>query len=241
MACLRLNIGRNVISRKHSALSFRSKGCNARKPAIQRLKVLSKIEYTTPSKVADLVEAGYTIVDVRDETQFGRAHLKDSVHIPLFTEDTSTDLNSIVNQQLHKGSVGNFKGTKHTVRNERFEETAQKLFPEKDAKLIIACQQGMRSTSAAEALVQLGYSNLTCIEGGYNDFKEVPAPLETIGESDLDKAALGGMQAAQTTINVAVAGVLFALYLCLEFFPESGKDALKAIYDSTGIMDPPTW
>lgn len=43
-------------------------------------------------------------------------------HIPLFVEDTATDPQSMLNRQLHSGSVGNQFGTKHTVRNDKFEE-----------------------------------------------------------------------------------------------------------------------
>ena len=43
-------------------------------------------------------------------------------HIPLFVEDEGKDPASLLNQQLHSSSVGNQFGTKHTVRNVKFEE-----------------------------------------------------------------------------------------------------------------------
>ena len=41
--------------------------------------------------------------------------------MPLFVPDEGKDLQSLLNQQLHAGSVGGQRGSKHTVRNEQFE------------------------------------------------------------------------------------------------------------------------
>lgn len=35
---------------------------------------------------------GYAIVDVRDKTQFDRAHIKSCYHVPLFIENKDNDL-----------------------------------------------------------------------------------------------------------------------------------------------------
>jgi hypothetical protein len=42
-------------------------------------------------------------------------------HVPFFVPDDGKDLRALLNQQLHAGSVGGQRGTKHTVRNEQFE------------------------------------------------------------------------------------------------------------------------
>jgi len=38
-----------------------------------------------------VVEEGYAIVDVRDKTQFERAHIKSCYHVPLFIENQDND------------------------------------------------------------------------------------------------------------------------------------------------------
>lgn len=35
---------------------------------------------------------GYTVLDVRDKTQFERAHIKQCYHVPLFIENQDNDL-----------------------------------------------------------------------------------------------------------------------------------------------------
>lgn len=37
-------------------------------------------------------EEGYTVLDVRDKTQFDRAHIKSCHHVPLFIENNDNDL-----------------------------------------------------------------------------------------------------------------------------------------------------
>lgn len=36
-------------------------------------------------------EEGYTVLDVRDKTQFDRAHIKSCHHVPLFIENNDND------------------------------------------------------------------------------------------------------------------------------------------------------
>lgn len=39
---------------------------------------------------------GYKVLDVRDNTQFNRAHIKDCYHVPLFIENKDNDLGNIM-------------------------------------------------------------------------------------------------------------------------------------------------
>ncbi|GAB1402539.1 rhodanese-like domain-containing protein [Elusimicrobiota bacterium] len=49
----------------------------------------------------------------------------------------------------------------HTEINEKAEE----LIPDKQSKVLVYCQNGMRAISAAKRLVKLGYTNV-CVFGG---------------------------------------------------------------------------
>jgi len=55
--------------------------------------VRAETQYLTKAEEAKgLVEQGYTVLDVRDPTQFVRAHVTGSVHIPFFIVNEDQDL-----------------------------------------------------------------------------------------------------------------------------------------------------
>lgn len=51
------------------------------------------VKYVDPEAAKELVtKEGYTIVDIRDESQYKRSHIASSVHVPLFIENTDSDI-----------------------------------------------------------------------------------------------------------------------------------------------------
>eukprot|EP00240_Pyramimonas_obovata_P012511 CAMPEP_0118929760 /NCGR_PEP_ID=MMETSP1169-20130426/6665_1 /TAXON_ID=36882 /ORGANISM="Pyramimonas obovata, Strain CCMP722" /LENGTH=238 /DNA_ID=CAMNT_0006872009 /DNA_START=72 /DNA_END=788 /DNA_ORIENTATION=- len=217
-------------SRVASSVSVRAP---ARRSVVARgskLAVWNKIDYVAPSKVAKLVEEGYAVLDVRTNIQFDRSHLKNTTHIPLFKEDDATDPQSLLNQQLHRGAVGSQFGTAHTVRNDRFEELVSAKFA-KDDKVLVCCQQGLRSNTAAQDLAKAGFTDLACIEGGFNTLKDdLLGSLETEGPEPISKAGLGGLVKYQKTISFTIGGILFAAYAFIQLFPEQGTTLLAATF-----------
>lgn len=192
-----------------------------------RLAVQSKIDYIEASEVDSLVKEGYKIVDLRDEGQFNRARFVGVKHIPLYVEDTGKDVGSLVNQLAHASSAGTQFGTKHTIKNELFEEQMGKAFSKED-KLILACQSGLRSNGAALDLVKVGYKDLVCIEGGLNKLEpELLGDLKVEGKELINVAGKGGTIKYVKEISFAVGGVLFCVYCFLEFFPDQGQEFLK--------------
>lgn len=56
------------------------------------LRVNAEIEYINAEEAKRLIaEEGYSIVDVRDRTQYERAHIRSCKHVPLFVENTDND------------------------------------------------------------------------------------------------------------------------------------------------------
>lgn len=54
--------------------------------------IKAEVEFVTADKAKELVAVkGFNVLDVRDKTQFERAHLKTCYHVPLFVENTDND------------------------------------------------------------------------------------------------------------------------------------------------------
>lgn len=50
--------------------------------------------------------------------------------------------------------------------------------PEKDAKLVLYCGGGYRSALAAEALQEMGYTNVISLDGGWRAYLAAGLPVE---------------------------------------------------------------
>ncbi|KAH9303342.1 hypothetical protein KI387_014925, partial [Taxus chinensis] len=57
------------------------------------LDIRAEVKFVNPDEAKRLVsEDGYTILDIRDKTQYERAHIKSCYHVPLFIENNDSDL-----------------------------------------------------------------------------------------------------------------------------------------------------
>lgn len=86
-----------------------------------------------------------TYVDVRTQEEFSAGHATGAVHIPLFVQ----------------GPAGR-------ELNQDFLAQVGKMFPKKDACLVIGCASGGRSGRACELLSRDGYTALANIDGGFS-------------------------------------------------------------------------
>ena len=73
---------------------------------------------------------------------------------------------------------GRAAGSTHLGKGiiERDIETA---IPDHDAEIILYCGGGYRSALAADALQQMGYSNVASMDGGWKLWQELGYPIET--------------------------------------------------------------
>lgn len=64
------------------------------KPLRRRaFEIKAEVEFVNADEAKKLVAVeGYAVLDVRDKTQFERAHIKNCYHVPLFVENTDNDL-----------------------------------------------------------------------------------------------------------------------------------------------------
>ena len=72
-----------------------------------------------------------------------QASVEKAVEVPLFVPDTSMSVPSLLKQMSAFGMGGWWLGGTHMVPNEKFIADVQAKVP-KDAKVIIACQKGLR-------------------------------------------------------------------------------------------------
>ncbi len=108
---------------------------------------LKRVSAQEAKKLMD--SEGYTLVDVRSIPEFTEAHPEGAYNIPF----------------LHKAPHG-------MVPNQDFAQVVEKVFADKETKLITSCQMGGRSVRAAQELANRGYTNIIDLKGGFGGEKD---------------------------------------------------------------------
>ncbi len=81
-------------------------------------------------------------------------------------------------------SQGAIPGSVHIARG-LLESNVESYLPSKDSEVVVMCAGGARSAFAAKTLIELGYSNVVSMDGGFNQWKDegrewvVPATLSS--------------------------------------------------------------
>ncbi len=103
-------------------------------------------ETTNPAGAQQLLqnEEGWTYLDVRSPPEYAQAHAPGAFNIPL----------------LFRTSAG-------MQPNPNFVAAVEKHFP-RDARLVVGCAAGVRSSRACDLLVAAGYTNLANMHGGFS-------------------------------------------------------------------------
>tara|TARA_B100001123_G_scaffold449797_1_gene616776 strand:- start:6661 stop:7116 length:456 start_codon:yes stop_codon:yes gene_type:complete len=105
------------------------------------------------------VEDGYTYVDVRSVPEYQNGHPKGAQNVPLL----------LLNSE-----------TKQMQPNPEFLVVMQANYPT-DAKLLVGCQVGGRSSRAAQVLAEAGYETVVNVKGGFGGYRN-PATGEIVDE-----------------------------------------------------------
>ena len=101
----------------------------------------------TPPQVKDLLDryVGYIYLDVRTEAEFAEGHVPGALNIPVMLKDPQTS---------------------RMMLNGEFLSTVEQSI-RKDARLIVGCRSGVRSTRAQEILQPAGYDHVANMLGGF--------------------------------------------------------------------------
>ncbi|KAF8712036.1 hypothetical protein HU200_028868 [Digitaria exilis] len=191
--------------------------------------VRAEVSFVDADEAKRLVaEEGYTVLDIRDRTQRERAYIKPSTHVPLFIENQDNDIGTIVKRQLHNNFAGLFFGLPFTKLNTDFAKAVKDKFSP-ESKLLVVCQEGLRSAAAADALEREGFQNIACITSGLQTVK--PGTFESVGKTELQNAGKAGLVTIQGKISVVLGTVLISAYLFITLFP----DQAEKLFDLAGI------
>ena len=109
---------------------------------------MAEIKNVSPEEAAELLNQGYTYVDVRSEPEFEEGHPQGALNVPL----------------LNAGPVG-------LAPNPEFLSVMESAFG-KDEKLVIGCKAGGRSKRAVEMLQKAGFANLADQVAGFDAGKD---------------------------------------------------------------------
>lgn len=170
-------------------------------------------------------EEGYTVVDIRDGSQYDRSHIAKSVHVPLFIANEDMDPGTLIKKFAHNSFAGAFYGLAFTKENDDFLPTFERQF-KKDDKILLVCQEGLRSGAAAEKLEEAGYQNVAYLMNGLQ--KVQPGTFEKEGPKELADAGKAGLVTIQQPFSVVLGSLLILALLFLQFFPDQSQQILKA-------------
>ncbi len=97
---------------------------------------------------------------------------------------TATELNQLMQKQdiflvdVHTPEQRHIKGTDLFIPYNEIEKYQDKLPKDKNTALYLYCEGGPMGNAAARSLYELGYHNLSNLQGGENAWRENNLPLE---------------------------------------------------------------
>ncbi|KAG6525254.1 hypothetical protein ZIOFF_015208 [Zingiber officinale] len=133
-------------------------------------------------------------------------------------------LGTIIKRQVHNNFAGLFFGLAFTKPNPDFIQSVKKQLPE-DTKLLVVCQEGLRSAGAADKLDEAGYDNIACLTSGLQSL--TPGTFESVGSTELQNAGKAGLVTIQGKISAVLGTVLICAFLFITFFPEQAEKLLQ--------------
>lgn len=143
--------------------------------------------------VADLVNEGWTLLDVRAPEQIARATVKGAVQVPLYVLKNDFGPLGIYQEMVAFGFGGWWNGGRPMKENWDFVKQVKEKISPLSPGIIVACQSGLRAKQAMKELHLAGFSKLATLEGGFNNLKPGQLPCADDEECDLHLANSGNV------------------------------------------------
>ena len=100
------------------------------------------------------------IVDIREECEFSRFHIKGSMLVP--------------------------RGILESACEEEYEDAIPDLVGGRDKEIIIICRSGLRSVLGTQMLQMMGFTNISSMKTGLRGWNDYELPLYDIEKKELD-------------------------------------------------------
>jgi len=149
-----------------------------------------RVKNVSASSAGQLMKDGWKLLDVRPEHEVKKAAVDGAVTVPIFVPENDLSPGSLIKNATAFGMGGWWLGGSHMKPNGSFLADVQSQIP-KDAKVIVACQKGLRSLAACEQLSRAGYDELAWINGGFDTARKEDLPVT--GAPDMRFGGIGGL------------------------------------------------
>jgi rhodanese-related sulfurtransferase len=93
-------------------------------------------------------------------------------------QEAGADFHLVDVREDNEWQKGHAAGARHLGKG-IIERDIEKAFPDHNAEIVLYCGGGYRSALAADALQQMGYTNVISMDGGWKRWRELGYPVET--------------------------------------------------------------
>lgn len=150
-----------------------------------------RVKNVTCAAAGQMMKEGWTLIDVRPQSEHRKASVDGGISVPVFVDEEDISFGALVKQSTALGMGGWWLGGGHMKPNPQFLKQVKDQIPTDGAKVIVACQKGLRSLAACEQLSRAGYNDIAWINGGFDAARKEDLPV--VSAPSLQYGGIGGL------------------------------------------------